>query len=198
MKLYYVPGACSLAPHIVAREAGMDKVGLDKVQFGPQRTTESGKDYYTINPKGAVPALEIAPGEVLTENAVILQYLADQSAANLLPKSGLARYRVLELVNFVATELHKSFSPLFNPKLTPEWRAGVIENINKKFAQLETILGDKPYLAGDFTIADAYAYTMTRWADMQKIELPPKVAAYRDRVSQRTGVRKALEEEGLA
>jgi glutathione S-transferase len=181
----------------VAREAGLDNVGLDKVQFGPRRTTESGGDYYAVNPKGAVPALEIAPGEVLTEGAVIMQYLADQSAANLLPKSGMARYRVLELVNFVATELHKSFSPLFNPKITPEWRESVLDNIKKKFAQLEALLGDKQYLAGDFSIADAYAYTIIRWADAQKIDLPAKIAAYRDRVSQRAGVKQALAEEGL-
>ena len=129
---------------------------------------------------------------------MILQYLAAQNpGAKLLPESGLPRYRVLELVNFVATELHKSFSPLFNPAITPDWRAGAVENIKKKLGLLETILGDKQYLAGDFTIADAYAFTILRWADKFEIALSPKLAAYRSRVGERPNVMAALEAEGL-
>ncbi len=198
MRMFYTPGACSLAPHIVLREAGLN-IDLEKVQLNPPpRTTAKGEDYYTLNPKGAVPALEIAPGEVLTENQVIMQYMAAQNpGANLLPESGLARYRVLEATNFVATELHKSFSPLFNPKITPEWRAAVVDNITKKIEMFQTALGDKDYIAGEFSIADAYAFTILRWADRFEITLPPKIAAYRARVGARPKVMAALEAEGL-
>lgn len=196
MRLFYSPGSCSLAPHIVLRELGLD-IPTEKVKFGPQRTTDSGEDYYKINPKGAVPALEISPGEVLTENAVILQYLAGLKPGVLLPESGLPRYRVLEAVNFVSTELHKSFSPLFVPNMGPEWRAGQIEFIGKKLALFESVLGDKDYLTGEFSLADAYAFTILRWTDKQGITLSPKLAAYRERVGARAKVRQAMEEQGL-
>ncbi len=199
MRLFCTPGACSLAPHIVVREAGLD-VDVVKVTLNPPpRVTEKGEDYYAINPKGAVPALEISPGEVLTENQVIMQYLAAQNPdAKLLPESGMARYRVLEATNFVATEIHKSFSPIFNPKLTPEWRAGIMANINTKIAVCEKVLGDKEYFAGAFSIADAYAYTILRWADrFEGVVLPAKVADYRRRVGERPKVKEALEAEGL-
>ncbi|HWA21995.1 MAG TPA: glutathione S-transferase C-terminal domain-containing protein [Caulobacterales bacterium] len=196
MRLFYSPGSCSLAPHIVLRELGLD-IPAEKVTLGPQRTTASGEDYYKINPKGAVPALEISPGEVLTENAVILQYLAGLKPGVLLPESGLPRFRVLEAVNFVSTELHKSFSPLFAPNMTPEWRAGQIEYIKKKLALFETVLGDKDYLTGQFSLADAYAFAVLRWTDKQGVTLSPKLAAYRGRVGARTKVQQAMEEQGL-
>jgi glutathione S-transferase len=199
MRLFYTPGACSLAPHIVVHETGLDVEAVKVTLNPPPRVTAKGEDYYTINPKGAVPALEISPGEVLTENAIIMQYLASQKPeAKLLPESGLPRYRVLEAANFVSTEIHKSFSPIFNPKLTPEWRAGIITNINNKIGTLEKILGDKEFLAGAFSIADAYAYTILRWADrFEGVVLPPKVAEYRRRVGERPKVKEALEAEGL-
>ena len=137
MKLYYAPGACSLAPHIVALEAKLD-IKLDKVQFGLKRLTEDGRDYYGVNSKGAVPALELDDGQVLTENAVVLQYLAARApAANLIPADGLARWRVLELLNYIATELHKGFAPLFNPAITPEAREATVKALGKKFDFLE-------------------------------------------------------------
>jgi glutathione S-transferase len=200
MKLYYAPGACSLAPHIVAREARL-RIDLDQVTLGPQRTTQSGKDYLTINPKGSVPALQLDNGEVLTENAVLLQYLAAlKPSANLAPTEGMARWRFVELLNFIATELHKGFSPLFNPKLTPEWRAAVIEKLNKNFGLLNATLGAKAYLTGEtFTVADAYAFTILRWADRFKVDLTPwpNLVAFIARVAAREGVKEALAHEGL-
>lgn len=199
MKLYYAPAACSLAAHIVAREAG---VGLDLVRTSTKdKTTESGADYLAINPKGAVPALEMNDGQVLTENAVIMQYLAAQApGANLVPADGDARWRQLELVNFVATELHKGFSPLFNPATPADYRPLVVEAINKKIAFLEGVLGGKTYLTGDtFTIADAYAYTILNWTRFTGIDLSPypKIQAFMERVAARPAVQHAMREEGL-
>jgi glutathione S-transferase len=180
----------------VLRELDLD-IAAEKVTLGPQRTTARGEDYYKINPKGAVPALEISPGEVLTENAIILQYLAGLKPGKLLPESGLPRFRVLEAVNFVSTELHKSFSPLFAPNMTPEWRAGQIEYIKKKLALFETVLGDRDYLTGPFSLADAYAFAVLRWTDAQGIALSPKLATYRERIGARGKVKQAMEEQGL-
>lgn len=197
MKLYYSPGACSLASHIVASEAGLD-VTLDKINWAPKRTTESGEDYYAINPQGAVPALKLDTGEVLTENAVIMQYLAAQAPqANLVPANGIAHWRTLETVNFIATELHKGISPLFkNPN--DEVKAATVKNVVSRFELLEGKLNDKSYLLGDqFTIADAYAFVMLLWARKFEIAPSPKLAAYFSRVAARPGVQKALQEEGL-
>ena len=146
MKLYYSPAACSLAPHIVAREAGLN-IELEKVDLRSKKT-ESGRDYLGINPKGAVPALEIDDGKVLTENAVVLQYLADKSPQMSLPK-GMERWRLLELLHFIATELHKGFAPLFDPRTDKERREIVTENLSKRFDILERQLGDKPHLTGE-------------------------------------------------
>src|SRR5688500_16564819 len=153
MKLYYSPGACSLAPHIAASEAGLD-LSLEKVDLREKRT-ESGRDYLSINPKGSVPALELDNGEVLTENAVVLQYLADQApGAGLLPRQGMERWRLLELLNFIATEVHKGFAPLWNPGTSAEGRQAAVEALSKKFDFLERQLGARPYLTGDaFTLA---------------------------------------------
>lgn len=199
MKLFYVPGACSLASHIVAREGGLD-IQLDKVAFGAQRTTSDGRDFYAINPQGAVPALELDGGEVLTENAVVMQYLAAQAPqAGLVPRDGIAHWRLLETVNFIATELHKGFSPLFR-KPSEEARPGLVKNVQSRFELLQGKLGDKPYLVGDsFTIADAYAFTMMLWARKFEIDLSayPKLGPYFQRVAARPGVQQALKEEGL-
>src|SRR5262249_8136518 len=155
--LYYAPGACSLAPHIAICEGGLD-VKLDKITFGEKRTTEGGRDFYSINPQGAVPVLELDDGSVLTENAVLLQYLAAKAPQLGIAGDGIEHWRLLEALNFIATELHKSFSPLFR-KPPPEVREPQIKHILNRLALLQGKLGDKQYLMGDrFTIADAYAF----------------------------------------
>ncbi|MEZ6022966.1 MAG: glutathione transferase GstA [Hyphomonadaceae bacterium] len=199
MKLYYAPGACSLAPHIVIREAGLD-AKLDKVTFSAEgRHTESGANFYTVHAQGAVPVLELDNGEVLTENQVLLQYLAAQAPkANLAPGEGMAHWRLLEMLNFIATELHKSFSPLFR-KPAPDAREAALKQLQNRFGLLEGKLGDKEYLLGGFTIADAYAFVMLLWARKFEIDLSstPKLAAYVQRVMARPGVQAALKAEGL-
>lgn len=199
MRLFYSPGACSLAPHIVIREAGLD-VNLDRVTFGEKRTTEDGRDFYSINPQGAVPTLELDNGEVLTENAAVMQYLASLApTADLAPQDGMAHWRLLETLNFIATELHKGFSPLFH-KPSPELRAAQIKQLQNRLALLQGKLGAKPFLLGDrFTIADAYAFVNLRWAHKFGIDISglPKLAAYFERLLARRSVRQALEEEGL-
>jgi glutathione S-transferase len=199
MKLYYSPGACSLAPHIVGREAGLE-VGLEKVDIRGKKT-DAGADYLQINPKGAVPALELDGGEVLTENAVVLQYLAEQgSNPDLLPRGGLERWRVLELLNYIATELHKGFGPLWNPGSPPELREATVKLLGGKFDFLARQLGERPYLTGDrFTIADAYFYAVFNWTRFHKIDTAawPTLQAYQRRVSERPAVAAALKAEGL-
>jgi glutathione S-transferase len=200
MKLYYAPAACSLAPHIVAAEAGLD-VALEKVDLAQHRT-ETGEDFFAISPKGAVPALLLDNGELLTENAVVLQYLAAQAPdAGLTPREGMPRWRLLELLNFIATELHKGFAPLFIPDASEEMRRFALSNLSRKFAILEQTLGDKPYLTGEaFTIADAYAFVTLTWRQRLRIDIGnwPRLDALRDRVAARPAVRRALAEEGLA
>ena len=199
MKLYYAPAACSLAPHIAAKEAGID-LALEKVDLGSKKT-ENGRDYLSINPKGAVPALEIENGEVLTENAVVLQFLADKAPnSRLVVSNGMDRWHLLELVNFIATELHKGFAPLFDSRTSTAAREILIENLSKRFDILDRKLGDKPYLTGEtFTIADAYAYTVLNWTKFHKIEISrwPRLVAFIDRVAARPAVQEALMEEGL-
>jgi glutathione S-transferase len=199
MKLFYAPAACSLAQHIVAREADLP-VEMVKVEFGANGRTAGGRNYYDINPMGAVPALELADGQVLTENAVLLQYLAAQKpSANLAPSGAdMEHWRFLELLNFIATELHKGFSPLFkNPPA--EWREQVIANLKNRLGLLEHKLGDKPYLWGDhFTVADAYTFVILNWAHAKNVELTAKLEAYFQRMKARPGVQIALKEEGLA
>lgn len=197
MRLFYVPGACSLASHIVAREAGLDIV-LDKVEFGRERRTQSGRDYYAINPQGSVPALELDSGEVLTENAVVMQYLAAQGAQNnLAPAEGMTHWRLLETLNFIATELHKGFSPLFR-KPSEDARAGIVKNIESRFELLERKLADKPFLLGEhFSIADAYAFVVLTWARKFQLPVSEKLQAYFQRVVARPAVQQALAEEGL-
>jgi len=198
MKLYYAPAACSLAPHIAAREAGLD-LALEKVDLGTKKT-ESGRDYLSINPKGAVPALETDAGDVLTENAIVLEYLADQAPhSGLMVVNGMARWHFLELVNFIATELHKGFGPLWHPSGAGD-RELTIKNLSKRFDILDRQLGDKPYLTGEnFTIADAYAYAVLSWTKIHKIDMHswPRLMAFLDRVAARPAVMRALAEEGL-
>lgn len=198
MKLYYSPGACSLAPHIALSEGGIDAT-LVKVALAEHKT-QDGTDFYTINPQGSVPTLQLDDGSVLTENAVILQYLAAQAPqANLAPQEGMELWRMRETLNFIATELHKGFSPLFrNP--APEVREGLVKHVLSRFKLLSGKLGDKQYLMGDhFTVADAYAFVILSWAKRMQVDTSafPNLTAYFDRVRTRAGVQKALTEEGL-
>jgi glutathione S-transferase len=200
MKLYYARGACSQVPHIILHEAGLphDSARVDL----KAKKLEDGSDYLKVNPKGAVPALELDDGQVLTENAVILQYIADTAGAfELLPQPGdLQRYRVLEWVNFVATELHKSFGPLFNPAAGEEAKQLARDTFAKKLDFVEQQIGDKPYLLGDhFTLPDAYLFVILGWTAGHNIDLShwPKLAAFRERLSKRESVREVLAFEGL-
>lgn len=200
MRLYYSPGACSLAPHIVAREAGVP-IDLVRVDLAT-KTTEAGEDYRAINSKGSVPALILDDSSLLTEGPVISQFIADLAPeAGLIPPLGtLGRYRTLEWLNFVATELHKGFGPLWRKETPDEFRSVVKHMLAMKFDFLELHLADRDYLLGDnFCIADAYAFTVLSWAPVVGINLADWqiVSAYVARISARPNVRAALEAEGL-
>ncbi len=200
MKLYYSPGACSMAPHIVANEAGI-KLDLVKVDI-PNKKTENGDDFWQVNPKGYVPALQLDDGTVLTEVGVICQYLADQK-----PESGLAakagtmeRYRQMEALNFAATEVHKQLGALFNPAMKPEMREVQMGVIERRLAPLEKSLAGKQYVMGDqFTVTDAYLFTTLNWTNPLKIDLGkwPNIQAFMGRVGARLKVQQTLKEEGL-
>lgn len=200
MKLYYSPGACSLAPHIVLRE-GKFKFDIEKVDLAT-RKTESGEDYLAINPKGYVPALKLDDGTLLTEASVMIQYLADQK-----PRRGLApkprtpeRYRLMEWLNFTSSEIHKGLGDFFNPKLTPEWREAKLDRLGKRFEYLEKALGSSPYLMGEaFSIADAYLFTVLNWASHLNVDLSkwPNIQAFKARVAERPTVKKAMKAEGI-
>jgi glutathione S-transferase len=197
MKLYYAPGACSLSPHIVAEEAGI-QLTLEKVDLRAHQT-ETGADYYKINPKGSVPALILDNGDLLTEGPVIVQYLADQKpASNLAPPYGTTeRYRLMEWLTFINSEMHKSFSPLFG-KGPEETKDEAKKKIARGFTYLDTELAKHDYLLGDtFSVADAYLFVITNWAIVIKMELPTHVAAFRKRVLARPKVQAALIAEGL-
>ncbi len=198
MKLYYAPGACSLAAHIALRETGAT-VELVKVDLAAKRT-DQGEDYKAINPKGAVPALELADGSVLTEGAAILQYVADEYGGDLIPLSGIRRYRVLEWLNYIATELHKGFGPLWNPATAEDGREATRKVLAGKFDYLQQQLGDNAFLTGSaFTIADAYLFVILNWTGIHQIELSrwPGLSAYVGRVAKRPAAAAALEAEGL-
>jgi glutathione S-transferase len=200
MKLYYAPAACSQAPHIAAREAGL-RIDLAKVEF-PSKRTESGESLYDVNPKGAVPALKLDDGDVLTENAVILQYIADQAPGSpmALP-AGRARYHLLEWLNFIATELHKGFGPLWNPATPEDFKQATREALGKKFDYLQEKIGDGPYILGEhFSIVDAYAFAVLNWTRIHEIDIArwPGLAAYLQRVAARPAVQETLRAEGLA
>ena len=200
MKLYYAPAACSQAPHIVAREAGLP-IELALVRF-PDKVTDEGEKLTDVNPKGAVPTLRLDEGEVLTENAVILQYLADQAPGSelALPAGGIERYRLLEWLNFIATELHKGFGPLWNPATPDSFKEATREALGKKFDYLQEKIGEGPYILGArFSIVDAYAFAVLNWSGLHGIDIArwPGLAAYLDRVAQRPAVRETLRAEGL-
>lgn len=200
MKLYYYPGACSLSPHIVAREAGVT-LELEKVDIKTKRT-ESGADFLQINPKGSVPALQLDNGELLTEGPAIVQYLADLNPeSGLAPANGtLARYRLQELLGFINSELHKGYSPLFNPATPEAVRAERKEALHKHYSFLEQRLAEQPWLLGDeFSAADAYLFTVTNWAGHVDLDLSrfSAIAAFQQRVVTRAPVQAAMKAEGL-
>ena len=200
MKLYYSPGACSLSPHIVARELGIP-VELKKVNT-KDKTIEGGGDYWKVNGRGYVPALELDNGQVLTEGPAIVQYLADQKPeAGLAPKNGsLERYRLQEWLNFLTAEIHKSFSPLFKPNTPEDYKKIAKENLAARFDWLDKQLAGKDYLTGKaFSVADAYLFVLLNWTRFQSIDLArwPNLVAFQARVGARPRVQEALQAEGL-
>ena len=200
MKLYYSPGACSLSPHIVAREAGIP-LELVKVDL-KAKTTEAGGDYNAVNAKGYVPALELEDGSVLTEGPAIVQYLADQKPERKLapPNGALERYRLQEWLGFINSEIHKTYSPLFKDTTPAETRAERLEYLRKRYAFVDQALSQQPYLLGkEFSVADAYLYTVTNWAKSVKLDLAPypHLEAFQQRIAARPAVQDALFEEGL-
>jgi glutathione S-transferase len=200
MKLYYFNGACSLSPHIVALEAGLP-ITLVRADVKTKKIADGG-DYLAINSKGSVPALQLDDGRVLTEGPAIVQYLADlKPDSKLAPKAGtFERYQLMEILNYITSEIHKTFSPLFNPATSAEQREAVIANLGKKFDWVSTFLGKKPYLLGDgFTVADAYLFTVVNWTNFVKIDLSkwPVLVAYQARVAARPKVQEAMKAEGL-
>lgn len=200
MKLYYAPGACSLSPHIVANEIGIT-LELEKVDTKTKQT-EHGNDYLAINPKGYVPALRLDDGALLTEGPAIVQYLADQKPdSGIAPANGtLARYRLQEMLGYINSELHKTYSPLFNPNTTDAVRADREAYLRKRYALVEQTLSNQPFLLGDqFSAADAYLFTVTNWARVLKLDLSefPNLMAFQKRVAERPAVQGAMREEGL-
>ncbi|MBA1200684.1 glutathione transferase GstA [Pseudomonas capeferrum] len=199
MKLFYLTGACSLAPHIVLRETNtpFDLVKVDRTS----KQTDTGENYLEINPKGYVPALQLDDGRVVTEAQVVLQYLAAQHPdSELAPEPGSAEhYQLLEMLSFVSTELHKTMGSLFDPKQTPEWRAAMTELLGKRLDWLSEQLEGREFLFSRFTVADAYLFTVLNWAAKVKVDLAPwpSVAAYHQRLSQRPSVQQAMKAEGL-
>jgi glutathione S-transferase len=197
MKLYYAPGACSLSPHIVAREAGIP-LELEKVDLGAKKTA-SGEDYRAVNPKGYVPALRLEDGSVLTEGPAIVQYLADRKpAAALAPHAGtIERYRLQEWLGFLNSEIHKTWGALFDPKAE---RGPVIAKLKERLSYLESELRSRPYLLpSGFSVADAYLFTLLGWAGFTGIDLEPyaSLVKYVERIAARPKVQEALQAEGL-
>jgi len=199
MILYYSPGACSQAPHILLHEIGLDH-DAKRVDL-KAKTLEDGSDYLAINPKGAVPALQLDSGDVLTENAVILQYLGDRAAwPEVLPPLGqFRRYRVLELLNFITTELHKRFGFLFNPNATDEFKQFIITDLKKKLDYIDEKLGSGPFLMGeDLTLPDTYLFVIAGWTEkMMGLDQWHNLRAFRERMLKRDSVRHVLRFEGL-
>ena len=199
MKLYYSPGACSQAPHILLHEISLDHDAA-RVDLKAKKV-EDGSDYLEVNPKGAVPALRLDSGEVLTENAVILQYLGDRANwPEVLPGLGeFRRYRVLEMVNFITTELHKRFGFLFSPSATEEMKQLVAGELGSKLDYIDQRLGDGPFLFGaGLTLPDPYLFVITGWTEkMIGLDRWPKLKSFRQRMMQRPSVRNVLQFEGL-
>ncbi len=200
MKLYYAPAACSLAPHIVLREAGL-AFTLEKVDTARHRTADGG-DFYALNPKGQVPLLELSDGTRLTEGPVIAQFIADRAeATSLMPAAGtVARYRVMEWQNYITSELHKSFTPLFHNDVDAGAKQALAAVLRKKLEWLDGQLAGRDYLTGDtFTAADAYLFVVLGWAAFVKLDIADlaHLQAFIARVAARPAVRDALQAEGL-
>lgn len=200
MKLYYSPGACSLSPHIALHEAGLAFTA--ELASTKTHLLKDGTDFYSINPLGYVPLLELDDGTRLTEGPAIVQYIADQvPEKNLAPANGtLARYQMQSLLNFIGTELHKGFGPLFNPATPADYKPAVVERLLKRLAWIDGQLAGKPYLMGEhFTVADAYLFTVTGWAGLVKVDISglANIAAFRARVAARPAVQAAMKAEGL-
>ncbi|MBO9650765.1 MAG: glutathione transferase GstA [Variovorax sp.] len=200
MKLYYSPGACSLSPHIALREAGL---AFEPVLASTKsHKLQDGTDYYGINPLGYVPMLELDDGTRLREGPAIVQYVADQVPnKNLAPANGtLSRYRLQEWLTFIGTEIHKTFSPLFNPNIADEAKAVFKDKLKSRYEWLNGQLADKQFLMGDhFTVADGYLFTVTNWTKPMNIDLSafPNVTAWHARVAARPAVQEAMKAEGL-
>lgn len=200
MKYYYSTGSCSLSPRIALHEAGftVDSEGVDLAA----KKTKSGSDYLAVNPKGYVPALVLDDGQLLTENVPMLQYIADNKPEKKLapPANGsMERYRFQEMLTFISTELHKGFSPLFNPKINDEMKDALIARLKLRFAYVTKQLEGKQYLFGDqFSVADGYLFTILNWARNKSVDVGPVLNAYFDRVKARPAVQAALQAEGIA
>lgn len=199
LKLYYVPGTCALCPHIVLLECGLAYT-LEKVNREDKKT-ETGTNYNAINPKTNVPALTMNNGQILTEVAVIVQYLSDLAPARKLapPAGTMERYRLQEWLNFISSEIHKGCSPLFNPNLNEEAKAALVARLMQRIDFAAHALVDREYLMGTFTVADAYLYTVLRWAPRLGLDLTawPLLKEYMERIAARPAVKAALQEEGL-
>jgi glutathione S-transferase len=201
MKLYFFPGACSMSPHIVANELGIS-LTLEKVDLNTKKLSD-GSDFSAVNPKNQVPVLRLDNGEILTEGPTIVQYLADTKPnAKLIPASGtMERYRVQEMLGYINSEIHKPYVPLFNPSTSAEVRQGAEATLRKKYTLIEKQLAKGPFLFGEqFTVADAYLFTVTNWANFVKLDLSefPNLLAYQKRVAARPAVQATLVAEGLA
>jgi glutathione S-transferase len=200
MKLYFSPGACSLAVHIVLRETGAP-FELVKVDTGAHKTTD-GADFYGVNPKGQVPVLELDGGERMTEGPILAQYICDRAGRlDLMPAAGsMARYRVLEWQNYITSELHKSFTPLFGSTFDAQAKATHSAQVRKKLGWVSTRLSGSQYLTGEtFTAADAYLFTVSRWTQFVHIDISDlsPLNRYLDRVASRPAVQAAMKAEGL-
>lgn len=200
MKLYYAPGACSLSPHIVLREAGLP-VELVKVDLRGKKT-ESGEDFSAINPKGSVPAVKLDDGELLTEGAIIVQHIADKAPGKkLAPANGTKeRMRLQEWLNYIASEVHKGIGQLFNPAMPEDYKTAVKSGLAaRQLPYLEKALAGREYLLGDFSAADAYLFTVLNWTAHHKIDLSafPNITGYMKRVAARPAVQEAMKAEGL-
>ena len=201
MKLYYYPGACSLSPHIILREVSLDFT-IEKVDI-TTKETEQGIDYYNINPKGQIPLLITKSGESLTETAVILQYLADQNLERkLIARQGtMLRYHQLEMLNYIATELHKGFEPLFSSTEIPEaYKQSLRDKLVSKFQYTDQLLKKRAFITGDnFTVADAYLFNISRWTEHAGVDISGLVhlQSYLIKIAKRPKVQEALEVEKL-
>ncbi|MRS16826.1 glutathione transferase GstA [Enterobacteriaceae bacterium RIT691] len=201
MKLFYKPGACSLASHITLRESGMDfsLVGVDLAK----KLLENGEDFWQVNPKGQVPALLLDDNTLLTEGVAIMQYIADTKADRqlLAPTGSITRYKTLEWLNYIATELHKGFTPLFRPDTPEDFKPTVRALLEKKLSYVDSVLKESEWISGNrFTIADAYLFTVLRWARAVKLEMSglKNIDAYMARVAARPGVAAAMAAEGIS